>query len=154
MGVLSAVQHVFNENAMQARTPACNRLAKANRTSHGPRASLESQAKERVKRTKEKTKGLSKGTKSENKGSKGAKGSCKGETSKTGISSLENLKSETCSESQESVQVGQVYATDTSWIHEEWSPGKWNDGWRSDEWNDDWSSVGWHEDCEHTHTHL
>ena len=35
--------------------------------------------------------------------------------------------------------MGQVCITETSWIHEEWSP---------DEWNDDGSCVGWHEDCE------
>ena len=28
-GILSAVEHIFNETAMQARTPASNRLAKA-----------------------------------------------------------------------------------------------------------------------------
>ena len=49
MGVLSAVQHIFNETAMQARTPASNRLAKAIRARHGPRL----KAKERVKRTRE-----------------------------------------------------------------------------------------------------
>ena len=43
----------FKGTAMQARTPASNRLAKAIRASHGPRASLQSQAKERVKRTME-----------------------------------------------------------------------------------------------------
>ena len=46
MGVSSAVQHIFNENAMQARTLASKRLAKAIRASHGPRVSLQSQAKE------------------------------------------------------------------------------------------------------------
>ena len=45
--------HFFNETAIQARISASNRLAKASRASHGPRASLQSQAKERVKRTKE-----------------------------------------------------------------------------------------------------
>ena len=53
--------------------------------------------KGKSKENQGKSKGLSKGTKSENKGSKGAKGSCKGKTSKTGISGPENLKSETCS---------------------------------------------------------
>ena len=53
MGVSSAEEHIFNETAMQARTPASNRLAKAIRASHGPRVSLQSQAKERVKRTME-----------------------------------------------------------------------------------------------------
>ena len=46
---LSAVEHIFNETAMQARTLASNRLAKANRASHGPRV----KAKERVKRKRE-----------------------------------------------------------------------------------------------------
>ena len=54
MGVSSAVQHIFNENAMQARISASNRLAKAIRANHFPRVSLQSQAKERVKRTMEK----------------------------------------------------------------------------------------------------
>ena len=53
MGVLSAIEHIFNETAMQARTLASNRLAKAIRASHGPRVSPQSQAKERVKRTME-----------------------------------------------------------------------------------------------------
>ena len=35
-GGLSAMQHIFNETAMQARTPTSKRLAKANRASHGP----------------------------------------------------------------------------------------------------------------------
>ena len=52
MGVLSAVQHMFNETAMQERTLARKRLAKAIRASHGPRVNLQSQAQERVKRTK------------------------------------------------------------------------------------------------------
>ena len=49
MGGLSAVEHIFNETAMHARTQASNRLAKANRASDGPRV----RAKVRVKRTKE-----------------------------------------------------------------------------------------------------
>ena len=53
MGVLSVVVHIFNETAMQARTQASNRMAKAIRGSHGSRVNLQSQAKERVKRTKE-----------------------------------------------------------------------------------------------------
>ena len=52
MGVVSAVEHIFNETAMQARAQASNRLARANRASHGPRV----RAKERVKRTREKSK--------------------------------------------------------------------------------------------------
>ena len=49
MGVLSAVEHIFNETAMHARAQASNRLARANRPSHGPRV----KAKEIVKRTRE-----------------------------------------------------------------------------------------------------
>ena len=52
MGVCSAMQHIFNENAMQARTPASNRMAKANRASHGPRVSSHSQAKAREKKVR------------------------------------------------------------------------------------------------------
>ena len=37
MGVACAVAHIFNETAMHARTQENNRLAKANRASHGPR---------------------------------------------------------------------------------------------------------------------
>ena len=136
---LGAVEHIINGTAMQARTPASNRLAKAIRGSHGPRASPQSQGKGTSKEHNGKFKRQS-------KGSKGAEGSGKGKTSKTGISSLEHLKSETSSETQESVHMGHVYTTDTSWIHDEWSPDEWNDGWSLDEWNDDWSCVGWHED--------
>ena len=141
MDISSAVEHVFNETAMQARTLASNRLANAIKASHGPRVSPQSQAKERIQ-------GKSKGTKGAIQGSKGAGN---GKTLKTGISDLENFKSETSSETQESVQMGQVCTTETSWIHDEWSPDEWNDGWRLDEWNDDWSGVVWHEDCEQTY---
>ena len=53
MGCFKWGEHIFNETAMQARTLARNRLAKANRASHGPGVSLHSQAKEKVKRTRE-----------------------------------------------------------------------------------------------------
>ena len=49
MGVLSAVEHFLHETAMYARAQASNRLAKANRASHGPRV----RAKGRVKKTRE-----------------------------------------------------------------------------------------------------
>ena len=39
MGVFSAVEHIFNETAMHAKAQASNRMAKANRASHGPRVS-------------------------------------------------------------------------------------------------------------------
>ena len=41
---------IFNEIAMQARTLASNRQAKAIKASHGPRVSPESQAMERAKK--------------------------------------------------------------------------------------------------------
>ena len=47
LGVLSAMEHIFNETAMQARTQARNCLAKAIKASHGPRVSPQSQAEER-----------------------------------------------------------------------------------------------------------
>ena len=71
-------------------------------------------------------------------GTKDAKGSHKGKTSKTGLSGLENSKSETNSETQESAK---TCLPDTSW----------NDGWSFDEWSGDWSSVGWHEGWEQTY---
>ena len=48
IGEQCAVEHIFNETAMHARTLASKRLAKANRASHGPRV----KAKEREKTTK------------------------------------------------------------------------------------------------------
>ena len=95
-----------------------------------------------------KSKGKSNGTKGAIQGSQG---SGKGKTSTTGISGLENLKSETSSETQESVHMGQACTTEPSWIHDEWSPHEWNDGWSLNEWNGDWSGVGWHADCEQTY---
>ena len=49
MDVPSAVEHIFNETVMQARAQASNRLAKANRASHGPRV----MAKERARSVRE-----------------------------------------------------------------------------------------------------
>ena len=78
-GSQSAMEHIFNETAMQARTSASNCQEKAIKASHGPRVSPQSQADEMFKRTKENPK------ESRSKGS----GNCK--TSKTGFSGLENL---------------------------------------------------------------
>ena len=86
--------------------------------------------------------------KGKSKGTKGANG--KGETSKTGLSGLDNSETETSSETQESAQ---TYPTDnsyTDWYGDDWS-SEWNDDWSFDEWNDDWSSVGWHEGWEQTY---
>ena len=47
--------------------------------------------------------------------------------------------------------MGQVHTTDTSWIHDEWSPDEWNERWRLDDWM---SCVGWHEECEQTYDTL
>ena len=78
-GVVSGVEHIFNETALHARAQASNRLARAKKASHGHRV----RAKVRVKSTRENSKGKSKGT-------KGAKRLHKGKTSKTGLSGLEN----------------------------------------------------------------
>ena len=45
LGVLSAVEHILNETAMQARTLASKRQAKAIKASHGPRVSPQPQAR-------------------------------------------------------------------------------------------------------------
>ena len=105
MGVSSAVEHIFNETAMHARAQASNRLARANRASHGPRV----RAKERVNNGK--SKGKSKGTKGTKGAIQGAEGSHKGKTSTTGLSGLENSKSEPSSETRESAQ---TWPTDNS----------------------------------------
>ena len=49
-------ESIFNETATQARALASDRLPQAIRASHGPRASPQSQAKERVKGTMENSK--------------------------------------------------------------------------------------------------
>ena len=74
MGVLSAVEHIFNETAMHVRTQASNPLA--NKARHGPRVSPHTQARVRAR---VKSKGKSKGTKSANQCAKGLQ---KGQTSK------------------------------------------------------------------------
>ena len=65
MGVLSAVEHIFNETAMQAKAQASNRMAKANRASHGPRV----RGKDKSEENEGKSKGISKGTKGAIQGS-------------------------------------------------------------------------------------
>ena len=114
IGVSSAVEHISHETAMHARAEARNRLAQANRASHGPRVSPHTQAKGKSKENKEISKGKSKGTKSANQGAKGVH---KGNKSKTGLSDLEHSKSEASSETQESAQ---TCTTDTSW-NDSWS---------------------------------
>ena len=70
--------------------------------SSGKRQTEQVMAKERVTKTRRKSKGKSKGTKG---AIQGAKGSHKGKTSKTGLSGLENSKSETSSVTQETGHV-------------------------------------------------
>ena len=134
MGVLSAVEHIFNGTALQARTQASNRLAKANRASHGPRE----KAKERVKRTRENPR---ESRKEPEVRTKVPKACTRAKTSNTGLSGLEKfeINQRQARKTQESAQ---TCHTDNSWIH---------DGWSFDEWNDDWSSVGWHEGWEQTY---
>ena len=74
-----------------------------------------------------------------------SKGSGNGKTLKTGISDLENWKSETSPANLESVQMGQVCITETSLIHEERTPDERNNDLSLDDWNNDKSCVGWHE---------
>ena len=95
IGVLSAAEHIFNETAMHAKAQASNRMAKANRASHGPRV----RAKVRVKITCENPKGNPKEPKVR---TKVPKAYTRAKTSKAGLSGLENPKSEASSDSQES----------------------------------------------------
>ena len=127
--VLSATERSFNETAMQARTQARNCLAKAikaSHASHGPRVSPQSQVEEKVKKTMENPKGSPKEPKVR---SKFPKAQATRKTLTTGISDLENLKSEASPKNQESVQMGQVCITETSLIHEEWSLDERNNDW-------------------------
>ena len=49
--VSSAVVFIFNEIAMHTRAQASNRMAKANKASHGPRVNPHTEAKARVRET-------------------------------------------------------------------------------------------------------
>ena len=136
MGVSSAVVYIFNETATHAKAQASNRMAKANRASHGQRVSPRTQAKVRVRKTRVNPKENPKEPKVRTKVPK----AYKGKTSKTGLPSLENSKSETNSGTQESAY---VCSTDLSW-NDDWNCDEWNDGWSFDEWNDRlevWMSV-------------
>ena len=98
MGVLRAMQHIFNETAMHARTLASKRLAKAIRAIHGPKVRAEARVKETRENPKENPKEPKVRTKV-------PKAYTKAKTSKTGLSNLENLKSEASSETQESAHL-------------------------------------------------
>ena len=111
---------------MHAGAQASNRMAGKQSKSWS-----KSEEKGKSKESKGKSKGKSKRTKSVNQA---AKGFHKGKTSKTGLSGLENSKSETSSETQE---LGHGCTTDTSW-NDGWNGDERKDGWSFDEWNDDW----------------
>ena len=129
---------------MHTRAQASNRMAKANKASHGPKVSPHTQAKAIVRKNNGKFKGKSQGTKSANQGAKGVH---KGKTSKAGLSCLENSKSDASSDIQEPAL---TYTTDVS-CNDGWNGDECNYGWSFDEWNDGWSSVGWHEGWEQTY---
>ena len=105
--------------------------ARINAYKDRPQEWSKSEGKGRSKENKGKSKEQSRGTKC-------AKRLHKGETSKTGLSNLENSKSETNSETQESAQ---TCPTDNYRFHNVWC----HDAWSDHEWNDGWSSVGWHD---------
>ena len=117
---------------MHASAQASNRLAKADRASHGPRVGAKARVQKTMKNPRENLKEPKLRTKVPEASIH------KGKSSKTGLSGLENPKSEASSETQESAQ---TFTTNTSW----------NDGLNGDEWNDDWSSVGLHEGWEQTY---
>ena len=114
----------------------CNARKSTGKQPCGKGKQSKSWSKSEGKGRSQENKGQSKG---KSKGTKGAKGSHKGKTSKTGLSDLDNSKSEISSDPQESAH---TCPTDNSWIHDGWSLDEWNDGRSFDEWNDDWSSVG------------
>ena len=113
----------------------CNARKSTGKQSSGKGKQSKSWSKSEGKGKSKEKKGKSKG---KLKGTKSAKGSHKGKTSKTCLSNLENSKSETSSETQES---GHVCTNDNSWFHDGWRRDEWNDGWSYDV---DWCSVGWH----------
>ena len=109
MGVFKCDGAHFRRDCKASKNAGKQSQAKAIKASHGPRV----RAKERLKRTMENPKGSLKDPKMR---CKFPKGSVNGKTLKTGISSLENLKSETSSENLESAQMGQVCITEMSLI--------------------------------------
>ena len=135
MGVSCAVEHIFNETAMHARAQASNRLAHANKASHGPRV----RAEVRTKNTREKPKDPKMRAKVPKAFSRA--------THRKLVSQVLKTRNQRQAPKQESAQ---TCTTDTHW-NEGWIGEEWNDGWTFDVWNHDWSSVGWHEGWEQTH---
>ena len=95
----------------------CNARKNTRKQSSGKGKQSKSWSKSEDKSKSKQNKGKSKG---QSNGIKSAKRSHKGKTSETGLSSVENSKSEASSETQESAQ---TCPTDSSW----------NDGWNCDE---------------------
>ena len=125
MVVSSAVKLMFKETAMFTSLP---------RKGHGNKG--------KQSKSWSKSAGTGKNKKGEGDGkpngkstrSKSATCSYKGKSSKTVLSGLENRKSETRSETQESAQ---TYHTDNSYTDNSW----FFDGWSFVAWNDDLRSV-------------
>ena len=134
MGVSSAVEHILNETAMQARTLASNRLARANRASHGPRV----RAKVRVKRTRE-------NAKESPKDPKVPKARTRAKHRKL-VSQVLKTRNQ-----RQARKLGNLHrhvpltlpGTMVGIVANGMMAGV-------DAWNDDWSSVGWHEGWEQT----
>ena len=107
MGVLSAGVRIFNEIAMHTRAAqASNRMAKANRASHGPRVSFHTQAKAKVRKTVENPK---KNPKEPKVPTKVPKAYTKAKHRKAGLSGLENSKSDASSDIQESAHTPRTF---------------------------------------------
>ena len=140
LGVSSAMEHIFNENAMPARTQARNCLAKATKASRGPRVSPQSQTEENV--TMENLKGSPKEPKVR---SKFPKAQATVRHRKLGSSEFEKIEIRNKLGKSGITSDG---TTGTSLIHKEWSLEERNNDWSLDVWNDERSCVGWHEDYE------
>ena len=122
---------------MHARAQASNRMAKANRASHGPRVSPHTQARVRVNKTRKNPEENPKEPKVRTKVPKAYI------TQRVKHRKLVSrvLKTRNRRKARKLMEFAQACTTCLSW----------NDGWSFDEWNDDWSSVGWHEDWEQTY---
>ena len=126
MGVLSVMQHIFNETATASKHMGKQTSGKGEQSKSWSMSEPSISGKGKGKENPGKSRGLSRRTKS---GNKRVKGSCEGKTS----------------------EMGQVDIAGASWIHEEWNQDERNDDWNFDESNDDRNFVGWREDCEQTH---
>ena len=136
MGVLSAVEHNFNETAMHARAQVSNRLAKANRASHGPRV----RAKARTKRTRENPEENPMEPKVPKVRTRAKHRKLVSQVLKT----RKQRRARTLRNRDMSVPLA-LPGTMVGMVTNGTMAGVF------DEWNDDWSSVGWHEGWEQTY---